>query len=207
MSDIRRVLSICTGMGLLDRAFMDAGFHIVAGCEIDAEKRAMYEALMGHTGSLADRLGRDAYYAHDLKDLVKYPPAWTDGIIGGPSCQSHSRPVPARPRLGQPDQEARKDRSMTTNTDNASGAGMERCLRCRGDLLHMPDQGNYCCCLKPLLFKLTLADASRLLAEKEGELQRMRSAAQRVCDATLPGKLAEKGILEAINALRAALKP
>ena len=27
-----RVLSICTGMGLLDRAFMDAGFDVAAGC-------------------------------------------------------------------------------------------------------------------------------------------------------------------------------
>lgn len=78
-------------MGLLDRAFMDAGFGVVPGCEIDADKRAMYEALMGHKDTLAGRLGRDAYVVHDLKDL----PEWLagrdfDGIIGGPSCQSHS---------------------------------------------------------------------------------------------------------------------
>jgi hypothetical protein len=86
------VLSICTGMGLLDRAFMDAGFRIAPGCEIDASKRAMYEALMGHAGTLADRLGGDAYMAHDLADL----PRWLrghrfEGVIGGPSCQSHSK--------------------------------------------------------------------------------------------------------------------
>lgn len=76
-----RVLSICTGMGLLDRAFMDAGFEVVPGCEIHAEKRAMYRALCG-----GDPL------VHDLKDL---PAAVVgqhfDGIIGGPSCQAHSK--------------------------------------------------------------------------------------------------------------------
>lgn len=86
-----KVLSICTGMGLLDRAFVDEGYRVLPGCEIDSQKRAMYEALMDHAGSLADRLGRDAYYAHDLKDLVHIPPAWANGIIGGPSCQSHSK--------------------------------------------------------------------------------------------------------------------
>lgn len=35
MDDRPKVLSICTGMGLLDRAFMDAGFEVVPGCEID----------------------------------------------------------------------------------------------------------------------------------------------------------------------------
>lgn len=87
-----KVLSICTGMGLLDRAFLDAGFQIMPGCEIDPQKRAMYESLMGHAGTLADRLGRDAYMAHDLKDLPHYLDGhYIDGIIGGPSCQSHSK--------------------------------------------------------------------------------------------------------------------
>lgn len=76
-----RVLSICTGMGLLDRAFMDAGFDVTPGCEIDAGKRAMYRALCG-----------DAPLVNDLADL----PAAVGGesfdwIIGGPSCQSHSK--------------------------------------------------------------------------------------------------------------------
>lgn len=75
------VLSICTGMGLLDRAFMDAGFEVVPGCEIDASKRAMYAILCG-----------GAPLVHDLADL---PAAVAGqrfaGIIGGPSCQAHSK--------------------------------------------------------------------------------------------------------------------
>ena len=88
-----RVLSICTGMGLLDRAFLDAGFEIVPGCEIDAQKRAMYEALTGHANTTAGRLGHDPYVCHDLRHLVDGE-KWissVDGIIGGPSCQSHSK--------------------------------------------------------------------------------------------------------------------
>jgi site-specific DNA-cytosine methylase len=79
------VLSITTGMGLLDRAFMDAGFEVVAGCEIDPQKRAMYRALCG-----SDPL------VHDLKDLPaalmgRYGVQHFDGVIGGPSCQSHTK--------------------------------------------------------------------------------------------------------------------
>lgn len=76
-----RVLSICTGMGLMDRAYLDAGYDVIAGCEIDADKRAMYRELCG-----------GAPLVHDLKDL---PAAVAGqrfaGIIGGPSCQSHSK--------------------------------------------------------------------------------------------------------------------
>lgn len=76
-----RLLSICTGMGLMDRAFMDAGFDVIPGCEIDPQKRAMHAKLCG---------GR--HLVHDLADL---PSAVAgehfDGIIGGPSCQSHSK--------------------------------------------------------------------------------------------------------------------
>lgn len=72
------VLSICHGMGLLDRAFLDAGFAVVAGCEIDPEMREMYAALCGGEA-----------LAHDLADL----PALVRGqrfagVIGGPPCQS-----------------------------------------------------------------------------------------------------------------------
>ena len=84
---MRRVLSICTGMGLLDRAFMDAGFDVTPGCEIDPQKRAMYVALCG---------GR--HLTHDLAHLPiecgKYESGFRseyDGIIGGPSCQFHSK--------------------------------------------------------------------------------------------------------------------
>ena len=40
-------LGICTGMGLMDRAFKDAGIEVIPGCEIDPEMRAMYEHLNG----------------------------------------------------------------------------------------------------------------------------------------------------------------
>lgn len=78
-------------MGLLDRAFMDAGFDVVPGCEIDPQKRAMYEHLCGR-GSLAARLGRPVHVTPRLEDL----PAFVEGrrfagVIGGPSCQAHSK--------------------------------------------------------------------------------------------------------------------
>lgn len=85
------VLSICTGMGLLDRAFMDAGFHVVPGCEIDAEKRAMYAALCAPESLLA-RNGKDVHTCRDLADLPNIVRGQhVDGIIGGPSCQKHSK--------------------------------------------------------------------------------------------------------------------
>ena len=75
------VLSICTGMGLLDRAFLDAGFNVTPGCEIDASKRAMYAALCGGEP-----------LTHDLADLIELVRGQHfDGVIGGPSCQSHSK--------------------------------------------------------------------------------------------------------------------
>lgn len=69
----------------MDRAFIDAGFDVVPGCEIDAEKRAMYAALCG---------GQPIY--HTLERLVDVDDGGgldfsPDGIIGGPSCQSHSK--------------------------------------------------------------------------------------------------------------------
>jgi site-specific DNA-cytosine methylase len=81
-------------MGLLDRAFMDAGFEVVPGCEIDAEKRAMYEALCAdkdHLGPFTPK-----HLVHDLAGLQsalmgRYGVEHFDGIIGGPSCQSHSK--------------------------------------------------------------------------------------------------------------------
>ena len=77
-----RLLSICTGMGLFDRAMLDAGHEVVPGCEIDPLMREMYAALCPGPRHLV----------HDLADL----PAATrgqhfDGVIGGPSCQSHSK--------------------------------------------------------------------------------------------------------------------
>ena len=78
---MRPVLSICTGMGLLDRAFMDVGFQVTPGCEIDAQKRAMYGALCGGVPLVPD--------LKDLPDAVRG--RRFHGVIGGPSCQSHSK--------------------------------------------------------------------------------------------------------------------
>lgn len=76
------VLSICTGMGLMDRAFMDAGFDIAPGCEIDPEMRAMYAALCGTRHHLTQ----------DLADLIDFVRGKSyRGIIGGPPCQANTR--------------------------------------------------------------------------------------------------------------------
>jgi hypothetical protein len=80
-----RVLSICTGMGLLDRAFMDAGFSVLPGCEIDESKRAMYRALCGGS-PVADDLAELPFILRSVSKPERFL-----GIIGGPSCQSHSK--------------------------------------------------------------------------------------------------------------------
>jgi site-specific DNA-cytosine methylase len=68
-------------MGLLDRAFIDAGHEVVPGCEIDPEMREMYEALCG-----------DQHLTHDLADLPAVVRGERfDGVIGGPSCQAHTK--------------------------------------------------------------------------------------------------------------------
>lgn len=82
-ADAPKVLSICTGMGLMDRAFIDEGFDVVPGCEVDAEMRALYEQLCG-----------DGYLAEDIQDMnaaLDGSTAQFDGVIGGPPCQAHTR--------------------------------------------------------------------------------------------------------------------
>lgn len=62
--------------------------HVEPGCEIDSEKRAMYQALC-EPGPQPR-----AYLCDDLKDLpgiVDWMSLQYSGIIGGPSCQSHSK--------------------------------------------------------------------------------------------------------------------
>lgn len=76
-----RLLSLCTGMGLLDRAFLDAGFEVVPGCEIDPEQRDLYAQLCGGQPLTHDLA--------DLPDLVRGQSF--DGIIGGPPCQAHTK--------------------------------------------------------------------------------------------------------------------
>lgn len=76
-----RVLSICCGMGLLDRAFLDAGFDVVAGCEIDPDQRGLHRQLCG-TDPLVEDIA-------DLPAAVRGESF--DGIIGGPPCQSNTK--------------------------------------------------------------------------------------------------------------------
>lgn len=76
------ILSICTGMGLLDRAFLDAGHTIVPGCEIDPEMRAMYRELCGED-PIAESLDELIFM---LGDHARF-----DAVIGGPPCQSHTK--------------------------------------------------------------------------------------------------------------------
>jgi hypothetical protein len=76
-----RVLSLCCGMGLMDRAFMDAGFEVVPGCEIDPEQRDLYRQVCG---------------GEVLTDDIANLPAVVrgerfDGVIGGPPCQALTR--------------------------------------------------------------------------------------------------------------------
>lgn len=75
------VLSICTGMGLMDRAFMDVGHKVIAGCEIDAEKRAMYRNLCGELPLTEDLAMLPETLA--CMNMMRFT-----GIIGGPSCQA-----------------------------------------------------------------------------------------------------------------------
>lgn len=74
----------------MDRAFIDAGFAVVPGCEIDPQKRAMYRALCG-SDSTPDFYWHLFYEIGDLiHEFLAHPNSYA-GIIGGPPCQSHSK--------------------------------------------------------------------------------------------------------------------
>lgn len=73
-------LSLCVGMGLLDRAFLDHGFQVTPGCEIHDARRALYLQLCG-----GKPLHRDI---HDLIAALQSSPTRYEGVIGGPPCQS-----------------------------------------------------------------------------------------------------------------------
>ncbi len=82
------VLSICTGMGLLDKAFMDVGFNVVPLCEINGEMRGMYKQITGLVPQWAslEEVINELRRSRGLRaELVGLP------IIGGPPCQSHSK--------------------------------------------------------------------------------------------------------------------
>jgi hypothetical protein len=76
-----KVLSICTSAGLLDKAFIEAGHEVIAGCEIMEHKRRMYGKWCGG-GFICDSL-------EELIEIVR--DEYFDLIIGGPSCQSHTK--------------------------------------------------------------------------------------------------------------------
>jgi len=77
-----RILSICTSAGLWDKAWIDAGHEVIAGCELMARKRDLYQKFCGPT----------EFICHDLADLPSAVRGMNfDLIIGGPSCQSHTK--------------------------------------------------------------------------------------------------------------------
>ena len=91
-----------------------------------------------------------------------------------------------------------------TNTDNASGPGMETtCDEAVSALLGTLIEADYSAKQINAAFSkigyTRRTDASRLLAEKEGELQRLRSALKAIEGAD--------SWLYAINTAHAALKP
>lgn len=78
----RRILSLCTSAGLMDKVFVDHGYEVVPGCEIMPHKRAIYNAWVGGQSHLCN----------DLADLPKIVAGHKFfGIIGGIPCQSFSK--------------------------------------------------------------------------------------------------------------------
>lgn len=78
-----RTLSICTGAGLWDRAFADAGFDIVPGCEISMDRRRVYGNWMTESSW---------HLCSDLGDLPLHVSGQRfDFITGCPPCQSRSK--------------------------------------------------------------------------------------------------------------------
>ena len=76
-----RVLSLCASAGLWDRAWIEAGHEVVAGCELMGHKRAIYAEFCG-----GEPLCHDI---HDLPDIVRGE--HFDGVFGGIPCQSFSK--------------------------------------------------------------------------------------------------------------------
>lgn len=76
-----KLLSLCTSAGLWDKAWIEAGHEVVAGCELMPHKRALYEAFCGGEHLTADLA--------DLPALVAGQ--HFDGVIGGIPCQSRSK--------------------------------------------------------------------------------------------------------------------
>lgn len=90
---------------MLDRAFLNAGFEVIPGCEIDPRMRAMYATLCGGEP-----------LRHDLRDLPAIVAGQHfSGVIGGPPCQAHSKTRAMRPPKF-PDLSAAVDRLLASIT-------------------------------------------------------------------------------------------
>lgn len=89
------ILSICTGMGLLDRAFLNEGLELIPGCEIDPDQRLLYNQLCG-----ADPVWDDI---KQMIEWLKQNNLKYAGVIGSPPCQAFtklkSRRLPKFPDL------------------------------------------------------------------------------------------------------------
>lgn len=86
-----RVLSVCVSGGLWDRAFIERGHDVVAGCEIMPHKRAIYRAFCGGEVLTPD--------IADLPGMVRGQRF--DGVIAGIPCQSRTRlKAMRRPKFG-----------------------------------------------------------------------------------------------------------
>jgi hypothetical protein len=88
-----RVLSLCTSAGLWDKAFLEAGFDVVPGCEIAFHKRQIYIAWCGAIPWVSDIANLPAAFLHDTEGGM---PSY-NGIVGGIPCQSRSKTRAMRP--------------------------------------------------------------------------------------------------------------
>lgn len=84
-----RVLSICTGMGLMDRAYLDAGYEVVAG-RIYGPKRGA--KLQGYPAA-AELPFPCVTLQHGLADAVPYPLAlaWANSIRSAASSSQREQ--------------------------------------------------------------------------------------------------------------------
>lgn len=78
-----RILSLCTSAGLWDKAWIEAGHEVIAGCEIVDHKRLMYLGWCPSTNGFLEA------NINNLSKKVKG--IKFDGVIGGIPCQSRSR--------------------------------------------------------------------------------------------------------------------
>jgi len=87
-----KVLSLCSSAGMLDMAFIRQGFEVVPGCELNPNKRHIYQQWIG-----------GEFLCHDIKQLPSVINGeYFDLVIGGPPCQALSK-LRARHKPKYPD--------------------------------------------------------------------------------------------------------